>query len=157
VGREALDQLGHLGASHVAVRVAAVVLEPAGKPALPVGSEQPKRVPSLRAPRVRDLAALEHDVVERSLAEEVAGGDAGVAGAYDNSGEAFDGSTCQATSTVTSVGFVSASKTADRFCDWATSASMSSLEASASIENVTFTSLKPFRTSLSTPRIPRMS
>jgi hypothetical protein len=43
------------------------------------------------APRVRDLAALEDDVVERALAEKVAGGEAGVAGAYDDGGEVFDG------------------------------------------------------------------
>src|SRR5579871_1111309 len=80
-----------------------------------------------------------------------------MAGAYDDGGEVLDGRTRQATSTLTSVGLVSASKTAERFCDCATSASISSLEASASIEKVTLTSLKPFRTSLSTPRIPRMS
>ena len=59
--------------------------------------------------------------------------------------------------TVTSVGFESASNTAERFWDWATSASISSRDASASIVNVTLMSLKPLRTSLSTPRNPRMS
>src|SRR5262249_13512155 len=44
-----------------------------------------------------------------------------------------------------------------RFCDWATSASISCFEASASIVNVTLMSLKPFRTSVSAPRMPRMS
>ncbi len=63
----------------------------------------------------------------------------------------------QATSTVTFVGLVSASKTAERFCDWATRASMSAGEASASIEKVTLMSLKPLRTSASAPRMPRMS
>ena len=62
--------------------------------------------------------------------------------------------TVQATSTVTFVGFVRASKTAERFWDWATSASMSSFEASASMLNVTLMSLKPLRTSLSAPRMP---
>ena len=47
----------------------------------------------------------------------------------------------QATSTVTFVGFVRASNTAERFWDWATSASMSSLDASASMVNVTLMSL----------------
>ena len=64
---------------------------------------------------MRHLAALQHDVVDRPLSEEVAGGEAGMAGAYDNCGEALDGMPAQATSTATSVGFVSASNTAERF------------------------------------------
>src|SRR5262249_1573469 len=98
-------------------------------------------------------ATLEHDVVDRGVGEEAAGGQPRVPGPDDNRGDALD----QTTSTVTSVGFVMASNTAERFCDWATSASMSSLEASASMSNVTVTSLKPLRTSPSTPRMPRMS
>jgi hypothetical protein len=47
----------------------------------------------------------------------------------------------QATSTVTFVGFVRASNTAERFWDWATSASISCLDASASMVNVTLMSL----------------
>ena len=54
-------------------------------------------------------------MIDRPLVEEVAGGEAGVSGAYDDCGEALDGEPVQATSTVTSVGFVSASKTAERF------------------------------------------
>src|ERR1700722_1826000 len=77
--------------------------------------------------------------------------------ADDYRGELLGGLPGQATSTVTSVGLVSASNTAERFWDWATSASMSSREASASIVNVTLMSLKPLRTSLSAPRIPRTS
>jgi hypothetical protein len=42
-------------------------------------------------PGVRRLAALEHDVVDRPFGEEVAGGEAGMPGAYDDCGEAFDG------------------------------------------------------------------
>ena len=44
------------------------------------------------------------------------------------------------TSTVTFTGFVRASYTAERFCDWATIASMSSFDASASISKVTLMS-----------------
>ena len=62
-------------------------------------------------PGVRHLTALDHDVIKRPLGEEVAGGEAGVSCAYDDRREAFD----QATSTETSVGFVSASNTAERF------------------------------------------
>ena len=50
--------------------------------------------------------------------------------ADDDRGDALDGPAPQATSTVTFVGFVSASNTAERFWDWATSASISCLEAS---------------------------
>ena len=67
--------------------------------------------------RVRDLATLDYDVVDRPLTEEVTGGEPGVAGAYDNSREALDGEAPQVTATVTSVGFVSASNTAERFWD----------------------------------------
>jgi hypothetical protein len=42
-------------------------------------------------PRIRDLATLEDDVVDRLLAEEVAGSEAGVAGPDDNCGYALDG------------------------------------------------------------------
>jgi hypothetical protein len=74
---------------------------------------------------VRQLTTLEDDVVDGTLGEEVAGGKAGMAGAYDDCSEALDGESAQATSTATSVGFVSASNTAERFCDCATSASIS--------------------------------
>jgi hypothetical protein len=45
------------------------------------------------APRVRDLAALEDDVVERPFGEEMAGGETGVARAYDDGREVLDGRT----------------------------------------------------------------
>src|SRR5262245_10397638 len=61
------------------------------------------------------------------------------------------------TSTVTFVGLVMMSYTADRFCDWATSALMSSSEASASIWYLTLVLLKPLRMSESMPRIRRTS
>ena len=83
---EALDQPDDLGHRQVAVRVRPVVRQP-GQVALPVGREQPQRVPTLVAPRVRHLAALEHDVVDRPLREEVARGQPGVAGPDDNSAE----------------------------------------------------------------------
>src|SRR5215218_1046127 len=61
------------------------------------------------------------------------------------------------TSTSTSVGLVMMSYTADRFCDWATRALMSSSEASASIWYFTLMLLKPLRMSVSMPRMPRTS
>jgi hypothetical protein len=54
-------------------------------------------------------------MVNPPLAEKVAGGQAGMARTDDDSGGALDGSTSQATSTVTFVGLVSASNTAERF------------------------------------------
>ena len=59
-------------------------------------------------------------MVDRPLAEEVAGGEARVPRADDDGSYAFDGlvpETPQATSTVTFVGFVRASNTAERFWD----------------------------------------
>ena len=123
---EALDELDHFAHRHVAVGVRAFVAK-ARQAALPVGREQPQRVPALAPPGVRHLAALEHDVVDRPVAEEVARGEARVPRADDDRGNALDGPAPQATSTVTFVGFVSASNTAERFWDWATSASISCL------------------------------
>ena len=79
----ALDERDDLGHRHVPVRVFAVVGQ-SGQPALPVGREQPQRVPALRLPRVRDVAALEHDVVDRSCGELPAHRQTGVAGADDD-------------------------------------------------------------------------
>jgi len=87
---ESSDELDDFGSGHVAVRIGAVIAN-VREPALPVGSQQPQGVPALAPPRVRHLAALEHDVVDRSLTEEVAGGEASVASAYDNGGDALDG------------------------------------------------------------------
>ncbi len=56
-------------------------------------------------------------MLERVLAEEVTGGEAGVPGPDDDGVEAFDDEGPQATSTATSVGFARASNTAERFCD----------------------------------------
>ena len=118
---------------------AVVVL--ARQTALPVGREQPQRIPPFAPPRIRHLAAFQHDVVDGPAGQEVAGGEARVPRADDDGGGALGGLRAQATSTVTSVGFVSASNTAERFWDWATSASMSSRDASASMLNVTLMSL----------------
>ena len=51
----------------------------------------------------------------------------------------------QATSTTTFVGLVMTSNTADRFCDWATIASMSLGDASASMAKRTLTPSNPLR------------
>src|SRR5581483_4373580 len=118
---------------------------------------QPQGIPAFTPPGVGHLPALEDDVVDRPVAQEVTRGQARVPRADNDRGGALDGWSPQATSTVTSVGLVSASNTAERFWDWATSASMSSLDASASTWNVTLTLSKPLRTSLSAPRMPRMS
>ena len=109
----------------------------AGQPALPAGRQQPERVPALTPPRVRGFAALKDDVIDGTLGEAAAGSETGMTRADDNCSDAFDG---QTTSTVTLTGFVITSYTADRFCDCATSASISFLDALASILNVTLIS-----------------
>ena len=58
------------------------------------------------APGVRHLPALEEDVIDRTLGEKPAGGEAGVTGPDDNRRELLYVLT---TSTVTFTGFVSAS------------------------------------------------
>ena len=99
---EARDELDHLAHRHVAVGIRAVVVI-AGQTALPVGRQQPQRVPALAPPGVRDLAALEDDVIDRSLGEKPARREAGMAGPDDDRGELLDR---QTTSTVTFTGFV---------------------------------------------------
>ena len=56
-------------------------------------------------------------MIDRPVAQEVARGEARVPSANDDRGGALDGLTSQTTSTVTSVGFVRASNTAERFWD----------------------------------------
>ena len=87
---EALDELGHLRRRHVAVGVRALVAK-ARQAAEPVGREQPQRIPALAPPGVRHLAALQHDVVDRTAAQEVARGEARVSRADDDRGDALDG------------------------------------------------------------------
>ena len=105
--------------------------------ALPVGREQPQRLPALAPPGVRYFSTLEQDVVDRALGEKPARREAGMSGPDDDRRELLYVLT---TSTVTLTGFVRASYTAERFCDCATIASMSSFDASASISKVTLMS-----------------
>ena len=63
--RVAVDERDDLRHRPEAVGIVAVVAE-AGQPALPVGRQQAERIPALGAPRVGDLAALEHDMVDAS-------------------------------------------------------------------------------------------
>jgi hypothetical protein len=79
-------------------------------------------------------------VIDRPFSETSARREAGMPGPDDDRGDLFDDSAPlrlstadQATSTVTLVGLVMTSNTADRFWDWATIASMSARDASASI------------------------
>ena len=87
---EARDELDDLGHRHEAVGIGAVVAI-AGQAALPVRRQQPQRVPALAAPGVRHLAALEHDVIDRALAEAAARRQPGVPGADDDRRDVFDG------------------------------------------------------------------
>ena len=69
--RVARDEVDDLRQRPVAVGVVAGVAK-ARQPALPVGREQAQRVPSLGAPALRDFAALQQHVVDRTLREAAA-------------------------------------------------------------------------------------
>src|SRR5690606_23931210 len=158
-----LDHLGELPRRHEAVRIRAVIAK-SRQAALPARRQQPQRVPALVPPCVRDLAALEHDVLDAALGEAAAHREPAMPRADDDDvndaghrrpplTEGVD----HATSTATFVGFVTISNTAERFCDWATRAAISSRDASASISKRTLIPSKPLRTSASMPRMPWMS
>ena len=77
-------------------------------------------------------------MIDGAFEKEPARGQTGVAGSDDDSGDGFDDSAPdqpqpQTTATVTFVGLVRTSYTADRFCDCATMASISFFGASASM------------------------
>ena len=55
-----------------------------GQPALPVRREQAQRIPAFVTPRVRHLAALEHDVLDGAFGEAATDGEPGVTGADDD-------------------------------------------------------------------------
>ena len=76
---------------HESVRIRALVVK-ARQAALKVGREQAQRIPPLAPPRIGDVAALEHDVIDRPVGEKPARGEAGVAGPDDHRGDALDGS-----------------------------------------------------------------
>src|SRR5262249_23945935 len=71
-----------------AVGIGAVVAV-TGQPALPVRRQQPQRVPALAPPGIRDLAALEDDVIDRALGEAPAGRQSRMAGADDDRRDLF--------------------------------------------------------------------
>ena len=87
---KARDELDHLGHRHEAVGIGAFITI-AGQPGLPVGRQQPQRVPALAAPGVGHLPALEHDVIDRALTEAAAGRQPGVPGSDDDRRDVFDG------------------------------------------------------------------
>ena len=84
---QARDELNHLAHRHVAVGIRAVVAM-AGKAALPVGREEPQRIPALAPPGVRHLSAFEDDVIDRPVGEKPARREAGVTGPDDDRGDA---------------------------------------------------------------------
>jgi hypothetical protein len=104
----ALDERHHLRRGHVPVRVVAPVLV-AGQPAEPVGGEQAQRVPTLRTPRTRHLAAFEHDVVDAAIGEVTAHGQPAVTRADDDGGHPQHGPGSQLISTATATGLVKTS------------------------------------------------
>ena len=84
--RVAGDEVDDLGQRPIAVRVVAVVAEPR-QPALPVGSQQTQQVPSLGAPAMGDFAALQQDMVDRTLREAAAHRKSRVPRADDDGGD----------------------------------------------------------------------
>src|SRR5688572_2694667 len=87
-GRKAADEVDDLAHRHEAVWVVALV-PVTGQTALRVRREQPQRVPTLAAPGVRDVAALEDNVLDRALGEHAAHREPGVPCADDDDGDAF--------------------------------------------------------------------
>ena len=111
------EEVDHLRQRPVAVGVVALIAE-ARQPALPVRGEQPQRIPSLGAPRMGDLAALQQHMVDRTLREAAAHREPRVPCADDHggdgtnralSGESTARSAFQFTTTVTFVGLVTMS------------------------------------------------
>ena len=128
-GRVSGDVVGDIGGRQEPVRVVAGV-GPAGKAGHPVGGEQSQRVPALRfarrlatSPRSRTTWSIERAVRWRLIASPECPAPTTTAVTIRH----------QTTVTVTSVGLVTMSYTAERFCDCATTARISSAVASASI------------------------
>ena len=82
IGRDEVDDLRH---RPVAIGIVAVIAK-ARQPALPIGSEQTQRVPSLGAPGMGDFATLQQDMVDRTLREAAAHGKSRVPRANDDGG-----------------------------------------------------------------------
>ena len=83
-----------------------------------------------------NLPTVEHDVLDAAFAEDAAHGEAGVTGTDDDDVDHAGlplAHYALLVVTATSVGLVITSNTAERFCDWATRAAISSALASASI------------------------
>jgi aspartokinase len=111
-----------------------------GQLRLPIRRQQLEAIPAAFAPGIRYLATLEYHVRHIVLRQQVACSKAGMASTNDDDVSGA-GEPCAylsitnhlLTTTFTFVGFVMMSNTAERFCDCATSAAMSSSDASASI------------------------
>ena len=81
IGRDEVDDLRH---RPIAIGIVAVIAK-ARQPALPIGGQEPQRVPSLGAPGMGDFATLQQDMVDRTLREAAAHGKSRVPRA-DNDG-----------------------------------------------------------------------
>jgi hypothetical protein len=58
--------------------------------ALPVGCEEPQRIPAFATPGIRYLAPLEDQMIDRLLGETVAGRETGVSRADDDRRDLLD-------------------------------------------------------------------
>ena len=83
IGRDEVDDLRQ---RPVAIGIVAIIAK-ARQPALPVGGQQPQRIPSLGAPGMGDLAALQQHMVDRTLREAAAHRETRVPGADDDGGD----------------------------------------------------------------------
>lgn len=106
------DEPRHFIHGHEAVRIGAFVTL-AGEPRQPVGRKQTQRVPAFVSPRVGQFAALQNDVIDRTLSKDPARRKSGMTGADDDRGYPFDERLRDAagyrrglTATVTFVGLV---------------------------------------------------
>ena len=114
--RIARDEVDDLRQRPVAIRIVAVIAKPR-QPALPIGGQQPQRVPSLGAPAMGDFAALQQDMIDRALREAAAHRKSRVPRADDDGGDGANravsswraGRRDQFTRTVTFVGLVTMS------------------------------------------------
>ena len=62
----AVNEFDHFAHWHIPVRLGAGVAV-SGQAALPIRRQQAQRIPSLAPPRIADLAALQHNVIDRVL------------------------------------------------------------------------------------------
>ncbi len=94
LARIPVDEADHLRHGHesIAIRAAIPITR---QTALPVRSEQPQRIPALVPPRVRDFAALEHEVLDAAFRKAATDGEPRVTRADDDDVDGADSARLQ--------------------------------------------------------------